>query len=91
MKKRSDIAICFNISKGISVFNAMQVGHTVIKMLKLQICNGDANSTAVENKVSKDNAILQRKVQNGVLDDDTYVDLMRCRLVIPKNYCNRYQ
>jgi len=66
MKKRSEIAICFNISKGISVFNATQVGHTVIKMLKLQICIVDANGTAVENRGSKDNAILQRKIQNGV-------------------------
>jgi hypothetical protein len=71
MKKCSEIAICFNISKGISTLNLGRVGHTVIKMLKLQICIGDANSTAVENKVSKDDAILQRKIQNVVLDGDT--------------------
>ena len=71
MKKCSEIAICFNISRGISTLNLGRVGNTVIKMLKIQICNGDANSTAVENKVSKDNTIPQRKVQNGVLDGDT--------------------
>ena len=53
MKKRSEIAICFNISKGISVFNAAQVGHTVIKLLKIQICIVDANGTAVETEGPK--------------------------------------
>jgi len=42
-----------------------------MKMYAIQICNIDANGTAVENNGSKDNAILQWKQQNGVLDDDT--------------------
>ena len=53
MKKRSEIAICYSISKEISVFNATQVGHTVIKLLKIQICIVDANGTVVEIKGPK--------------------------------------
>ena len=40
-------------------------------MNAIQICIGDENGTEVENKGSKDNAILQRKKQNVVLDGDT--------------------
>ena len=47
--------------------------------------------TEVENKGSKDNAILQTMQRKGVLDSGSLVDLMRCRLVLPKKYWNRYQ
>ena len=69
MKK--DVTIRFYVSKGISRFNAAQVGRTVIKMNAIQLCIGDENGTEVENKVFKYNARLYRKTQNVVLDDDT--------------------
>ena len=69
MKK--DVTIRFYVSKGISRFNAAQVGRTVIKMNAIQLCIGDENGTEVENKVFKYNARLYRKKQKVALDDDT--------------------
>ena len=69
MKK--DVTIRFYVSKGISRFNAAQVGRTVIKMNAIQLCIGDENGTEVENKVFKYNVRLYRKNQNVVLDGDT--------------------
>ena len=69
MKK--DVTIRFYVSKGISRFNAAQVGRTVIKMNAIQLCIGDENGTEVENKVFKYNARLYRKKQKVLLEDDT--------------------
>ena len=69
MKK--DVTIRFYVSKGISRFNAAQVGRTVIKMNAIQLCIGGENGTEVENKVFKYNVRLYRKNQNVVLDGDT--------------------
>jgi hypothetical protein len=40
-------------------------------MYAIQICIDDENGTELENKGSKDNAILKWKQQNVVLDGDT--------------------